>query len=200
MELILIRHGATAGNLERRYIGQGDDQPLAPEGIRQIQDALSRGRYPRADAVYSSPLKRCLETARLIYPMMVPIRLPSLAELDFGCFEGKNYEQLKEDPAYRRWIDSAGMTAPPGGESGEEFFARLEGGLRQIAADTRRLSVRRPAVVLHGGCIMTLFSRLAEQDREKGEDFYRYQLPCGGGYQAEMDPATLRFSHIRPLF
>ena len=55
---------------------------------------------------------------------MVPIRLPSLAELDFGSFEGKNYEQLKEDPAYRRWIDSAGMTAPPGGESGEDVYKR----------------------------------------------------------------------------
>lgn len=68
-------------------------------------------------------MKRCVETARLLYPMMVPVVLPSLTELDFGSFDGKNYEQLKDDPAYRRWIATGGMTAPTGGESGAEFTA-----------------------------------------------------------------------------
>lgn len=145
MELILIRHGITQGNLERRYLGQRNDQSLAREGIRQLEDYAARKRYPRADALYSSPMKRCVETARLLYPMMVPVVLPSLTELDFGSFDGKNYEQLKDDPAYRRWIATGGMTAPTGGESGAEFTARLEGALRQIAADARRLGIRRPA-------------------------------------------------------
>ena len=118
MELILIRHGITQGNLERRYLGQRNDQSLAREGIRQLEDYAARKRYPRADALYSSPMKRCVETARMLYPMMVPVVLPSLTELDFGSFDGKNYEQLKDDPAYRRWIATGGMTAPTGGESG----------------------------------------------------------------------------------
>ncbi len=199
MELILIRHGTTQGNLERRYMGQHNDQSLAPEGIRQLKEAIARKRYPRADALYSSPMKRCVETARLLYPMLVPVVLPSLTELDFGSFDGKNYEQLKEDPAYRRWIDSAGMTAPTGGESGAEFTARLEGALRQIAADADRLGIRCPAVVTHGGCIMTILSRLADHNLPGGGDFYQYQPSNGGGYRVEMEPRTLCITRIRPL-
>ena len=199
MELILIRHGITQGNLERRYLGQRNDQSLAREGIRQLEDYAARKRYPRADALYSSPMKRCVETARLLYPMMVPVVLPSLTELDFGSFDGKNYEQLKDDPAYRRWIATGGMTAPTGGESGAEFTARLEGALRQIAADAGRRGIRRPAVVTHGGCIMTSLSRLADKDLPAGGDFYQYQTPNGGGYKVEMDTRTLRLTHIHPL-
>ena len=54
----LIRHGRTAGNLERRYIGS-TDEPLCPEGRREVSGL----RAPEADRVFASPLKRCLETA-----------------------------------------------------------------------------------------------------------------------------------------
>ncbi len=91
------------------------------------------------------------------------------------------------------------MTAPTGGESGAEFTARLEGALRQIAADAGRLGIRRPAVVTHGGCIMTILSRLADKDLPAGGDFYQYQTPNGGGYKVEMDTRTLRLTHIHPL-
>lgn len=199
MELILIRHGVTQGNLEKRYIGQRHDQSLAPVGISRLKEYSARGRYPQADIVYSSPLKRCVETARLIYPGMTPVVLPALTELDFGSFDGKNYEELKDDPAYRQWIDSAGMTAPTGGESGAAFIARLEGALRQIAGDVQRLNLSHPVVVLHGGCIMTILSQLADRNLPGGGDFYQYLLENGGGYQVEMDPETLQITQIRSL-
>ena len=99
MKLIFIRHGKTAGNLERRYIGR-TDEPLCDEGIAEI---LGK-EYPDADIVVASPMKRCVQTAELIYPHKEIKLMPSLRETDFGDFEGLNYEQLCNDISYRSWI------------------------------------------------------------------------------------------------
>lgn len=192
LTLTLIRHGMTTGNQEGRYIGRSDPA-LAQQGIKQLEEYKAQGRYPQADALYTSPLRRCRETARIIYPMLVPVTLSSLTELDFGAFEGKNYEQLKDEPAYRRWIDSTGMVAPPGGESSEELGLRLENALRQIMQDAERSHSRHPAVITHGGCIMTLISRLSSAG------FYDYQTGNGGGFTLQMDAKRFSVINIQPL-
>ena len=64
MKWILIRHGQTQGNRERRYIGCRTDEPLCPEGIAQLQNR----HYPPVSRVFVSPMRRCVETANLLYP------------------------------------------------------------------------------------------------------------------------------------
>lgn len=195
LTLYLIRHGLTAGNIARRYIGMNTDEPLTERGRRELLERKGRGCYPRADALYTGTLARCEETARLLYPMLVPIPLPAFNELDFGAFEGKTYEQLKNEPAYRQWIDSAGLTPPPGGEGGREFARRLHGGLESLAADARRRGFHTAAVVTHGGCIMTLLSG----ENTLKNDLYSHQVACGGGYRLLMDIDTLQISGVSPL-
>lgn len=194
--MVFIRHGLTAGNEQRRYVGQLEDQPLTEAGREQLRTWKAQRCYPAADALYASPLLRCQETARILYPMLVPVTLPSLIELNMGAFEGKTYEQLKDDPAYRAWIDSRGMSAPPGGESGRDFTARLRSALAQIAADAQRCHVHTAAVITHGGCIMTLFQQFNFQT---GTDMYSYITPNGGGYTAVLDTDAMTLSHIAPL-
>ena len=63
MRLYLIRHSLTAGNLERRYIGR-TDEGLCKEGMELLRSRT----YPEAEAVFVSPMKRCVQTAELIYP------------------------------------------------------------------------------------------------------------------------------------
>lgn len=196
LELVFIRHGRTAGNEQRRYIGQSDDQPLSAAGRAQLQEWQAARKYPPIDALYASPLTRCQETAKILYPMLVPVTLPSLAEVDLGIFEGKTYEQLKDEPSFRRWIDSRGMTPPPGGEGGREIAQRLMGALRQIADDARRCHFKRAAVITHGGCIMTLFQQL---DAAPGVDFYAYAAPNGGGYTALLNTDTMQLTSVAPL-
>ena len=67
MELVFIRHGKTRGNLESRYIGTTDEE-LCKEGIDGIRDNLYKNIYPAADIVFTSPMKRCIQTAEIIYP------------------------------------------------------------------------------------------------------------------------------------
>lgn len=55
LELVFIRHGQTAGNEQRRYIGQSDDQPLSEAGRAQLQEWQAAKKYPPADALYVAP-------------------------------------------------------------------------------------------------------------------------------------------------
>ena len=135
IRLVLIRHGMTAANAERRYIGRRTDPPLSEQGRRELSARRDKGAYPRVDGVFAGTLLRCTETARLLYPMLVPVAMPALNEMDFGTFEGKNYDQLKDDPSYRRWVDSAGLVPPPGGEGSRGFSARLKGALHSIRSE-----------------------------------------------------------------
>lgn len=86
MTRLLIRHGVTAGNLQGRYIGCRTDESLCPEWI----GALRECRYPPVPRVFSSPMRRCLETAALLYPGVKPEIVEDFRECDFGVFEGLN--------------------------------------------------------------------------------------------------------------
>ena len=66
--LFLIRHGLTQGNLERRYIGRRSDLPLCEEGRKGLLALKEEFEYPDVKKVYAAPMKRCFETAEILYP------------------------------------------------------------------------------------------------------------------------------------
>ncbi len=138
-----------------RFVGR-TDIPLAPEGAEQARalarllPALQPGRC------IASPLMRAQETARLL---VEPIGLgvetdPDLREVDFGVWEGKTFQEVRAaDPAgVGRWENLSGAFSCPGGESLEQFSARV----RSVAD---RLTAHPSEVVLavtHGGVIRAL--------------------------------------------
>ena len=67
----LIRHGITKGNLLGQYIGI-TDSPLSQQGIEQLLQKKEAGGYPQAQAYYTSPLSRCVDTLKLLYPDVHP--------------------------------------------------------------------------------------------------------------------------------
>ena len=136
MRLILIRHGQTRGNLERRYIGCRTDEPLCEAGVA----ALRTRTYPPAARVFASPMRRCLETAALIYPGVEPELVEDFRECDFGAFEGMNYAELNGRADYQAWIDSGGELPFPGGESRAAFAARCARACEALMARNIRFS------------------------------------------------------------
>ena len=186
MELILIRHGTTQGNKERRFIGVMD-VPLAPEGeelARQVGPTL-----PAVDHVYRSPLIRCAQTADLLWPDAEKTVISQLRETDFGPFEGKNHEELKDDPLYQQWITTADFAKIPVGESAEAAVERASEGLRLLLADAKEHGYERVGVVSHGGTLMGLLWRFGRPER----DYYNWMCANCGGYRARVqeDPLTL---------
>lgn len=182
----LIRHGQTQGNLERRYIGS-TDQPLCPAG----REALAGRRMPPVDRVYASPLRRCRETAVLLYPGAEVEIVPDFRECDFGEFEMKTYEELKDSPAYRAWLDTGGVSAPPGGEGKDNFRRRTVAAFRSLAARWR--GGETAALVVHGGTIMTLLEVL-----EPSHDFYRWQADNGCGFRCVLAGGVLNVESPDP--
>lgn len=175
-EYILIRHGRTRGNLEHRYIGCGTDEELCPEGAALLRE----NHYPDADCVFASPMRRCIQSAGILYPGKTVRIIPDLRECDFGDFEGRNYEELKDHPAYRAWMDSGGMLPFPGGESRKQFSQRCVKAFQMIIAG---LSEGKYAFVVHGGTIMAIMEHFA---RPKG-DYYDFQVRNGGGFILKAD-------------
>ena len=192
MELILVRHGTTQGNLEKRFVGSLD-VPLAPQGeelARRVSPTL-----PPVEHIYRSPLLRCRQTAELLWPGVEETVIPGLRETDFGPFEGKNYEELKDDPLYRAWIGQEGgpnFASMPVGESTEAVVERVSAALEAIAADAARRGFQRAAVVSHGGALMGLLSKFGRPER----DYYQWFCPNCGGYAARLsaDPLLLRIT------
>lgn len=155
--LYLIRHGITQGNLEGKYIGQ-TDLALCPEGEAQIRSLCSKNRYPYVEKVYSSPLKRCTETAGIIYPEQKLAMVDELAEMDFGEFEGKRQQELAKLPEYIKWLKGGPEACPPGGEKFGDFSLRCISGLDIIFKDMMKKDITRAAVVTHGGVITNLLA------------------------------------------
>ena len=137
MKIVLIRHGATKGNLEKRYIGRTDED-LCGEGIKKLKEYTCAGIYPPAQAVFSSPMKRCLSTAECIYPVQTPQIVWNFRECDFGLFEGKNYKELTGNPQYQQWIDSNGTLPFPGGEALTDFKKRSVRAFLEIGKHFKR--------------------------------------------------------------
>lgn len=146
----LIRHEKTKANVEGKYLGWTDESI-----VYQKADCL----VPiRAKDVYGSDLKRCRETARLYFPDARYHPFFGLRELNFGDFEMKTYEDLKEDARYRRWIDDPGKATPPNGESFAEFEKRVLDCFRQIVAGSGEY-----VFVVHGGVIRLLLAALYQK-------------------------------------
>lgn len=181
MRIILIRHGKTIGNVQKRYIGKTDES-LCTEGISE----LTEREYPKTEIVISSPLKRCTEMAEIIYPDKKILVYENLRECDFGAFEGKNYSELNGNEAYQRWIDSGGTLPFPNGESHEAFKKRCADAFE--AAVFNNCASESIAFVIHGGTIMAILEKFAVP---KG-GFYDFQVGNGCGFIAELDGEKLK--------
>ena len=180
MKIMMIRHLMTPGNLKKCYIGRTDESlakgDVQNDRVRQVKERLSGMKKP--DIVIASPMKRCVETAALLFPGQEPLLCPRMRECDFGLFEGKNYEELKDNPVYQSWLGSGGRIPFPKGEDPEVFKERSVCGFEEMVEWMSVNRVKDGAMVVHGGTIMSVLSRFDAAKRE----FYSWQTKNGGGY------------------
>lgn len=178
LKIWLIRHGMTEGNLKKRYIGV-TDEPLCPQGRAFLKTLV----YPEPEIVFASPLRRCVETAEILFPDLEPELKEELSECDFGEFENKNYLELSDNPHYQQWVDSNGKMPFPNGESREQCRDRNLEGFRKVLEECRRSEIQEAALVVHGGTIMNIMEAYGEPERS----FYEWHVGNGKGYLVETD-------------
>ncbi|MBQ3666040.1 MAG: histidine phosphatase family protein [Lachnospiraceae bacterium] len=207
MKITLIRHAMTYGNTLKRYIGVTDEE-VCSEGMKQLKKMVQAGYYPDCEIVFASPMLRCRQTAEIIYPHHQMVYENDFRECDFGSLEGKNYEELKGDTAYQRWIDSGGTLPFPGGEDIDEFKKRCRRGFRRVIAqclwagspiahqmgyDSKLKRIRDPqntgiALVVHGGTIMSIM----ETFEENHKNYYEYHVENCEGYETVYNGRDLK--------
>lgn len=176
MRVIFIRHSLTKGNEEKRYIGK-TDEPLCEKGIEFLKDKV----YPICEKVYVSPMKRCRQTAEIIYNKQEFYEVEDFRECDFGIFENKNYLELNGNEDYQKWIDSNGELPFPQGESKKDFSIRCVNAFEKIIKDCKKDKISSVAFVVHGGTIMSILDRYSEPHK----DYYSWQIKNAEYYECE---------------
>ena len=182
--LILIRHGQSLGNAERRFT-RGPEEPLTEQGREEARAAARLvAAHHRPVALYASPFHRALETARLIggFVGLEPEIREDLREQFFGELHGRPYEAfagLAEASAGSRW-----ERRPPGGETLLEVARRAGPALDAIA---RRHAGETVVVVSHGGVMAALRGYAAGDLMAEPE-----VPPNAGGYVLRHDGLAYR--------
>lgn len=165
-ELILVRHGETVWNQERRYQGQRDS-PLSPLGKEQAEKTGKFLANQEIKAIYCSDLKRALSTAQAIgaYHRLVPIVQPRLREMAFGVWEGLTREEiLGRYPAiFKERCQNYLKTRIPGGELPGEVVKRMQQTLWELGP---KHSNETAVLVAHGGALRLMLASLLQMPLE----------------------------------
>ena len=187
MKVYLLRHGETAFNAEKRYLGRSDI-PLSPEGVQ----VLERADFS-PEKVYVSPLCRTAQTAAVLFPAARQIVVPDLREMDFGIFEGKNFQEMEDFPPYRTWVEGGCRGQIPGGESMDGFCGRVCAAFAGLMDQALEEGAKSLAIVAHGGTQMAVMERWALPRR----DYFQWRGPHGGGFV--LDGARWRREQVLQL-
>lgn len=158
MQLILIRHGETLWNKEKRVQGKSDIE-LSEAGLEQARRLAVSLKHEDIAAIYSSPLKRARQTADVIngYHGRTIEMHEELMEMSMGDFEGFSFEDLmaRESVFLRRWIADPAAVRMPKGETLEELQNRAWPRIEKIIAKEENA-----LVVSHNFTIAAILCRL----------------------------------------
>ncbi|GAC1406176.1 MAG: histidine phosphatase family protein [Burkholderiaceae bacterium] len=196
IELILIRHGETAWNAEKRVQGHLDIA-LNTQGLLQAAALGRRLREQSIGAIISSDLKRATQTALAVaLPHAMTISTDAgLRERSFGVFEGMLYADLEgsHPAAYRAWKGRVlDARYPPGenpAETLQEFSDRVLGTIDRLA---RASAHRTLALVTHGGVLECVYRAATGTSLRQPRDF---DILNAGINRVQWTPAHMQISH-----
>ncbi len=193
----LIRHGLTEGNESGRYIGS-TDLPLSQEGIGRLRKLSAGHRYPQAQAYFTSPLKRCVQTLRLLYPQAQPVVVDGFRECDFGRWEGKTAKEIAaQDPDFARWVAGEGRpVTPPDGENGGVFMQRVCASFEKVVEGMLRSGTTSAVIVAHGGTLMSILSAYGLPKAS----YYDWMTEDGCGYSMRITPGLWMRSMVGEVY
>jgi len=180
-KLILIRHGVTQWNKQKRYCGRRDIG-LSSHGKIQAMKLRNRFNGVEFDKIYCSDRKRALQTCSILFGNGFGNRKPNhglgagrdfikvkgLREIDFGVFEGLRHEEILEKypKLYKDWLADPYKGRIPEAEPMGVFKERVHAAIRKILQANRGKTI---AVVCHGGVIGIFVSSIL-----KSRSFWKF--------------------------
>ncbi|MBE6063031.1 MAG: histidine phosphatase family protein [Clostridium butyricum] len=179
IKLYLIRHGKTYCNEKHLYSGKTDVE-LSQKGIDELKKKYANIKYPDCDYYFTSGAKRANKTIEILCPHKKYDVLEKLFEYNFGDFELKSYNDLKDKKEYINWLnDKDGSICCPNGESREQFKTRIKEGFSELIDYLRDNNIQKALGVTHGGTIGIILETLYDSSKK----FYEWQPKNGDGYE-----------------
>lgn len=187
--IYLLRHGKTLSNEKKLYCGR-TDVSLSESGIKELKELKSLINYPKCDKYFTSGAKRANETFKILYENYEYRELNGFFEYDFGDFEMKNYEEIKEDKNYINWImDEIGDVSCPNGESKKNYKKRIKDEFIRFIDNLKNKKIESALLVSHGGTIGTIL----EEFYDNSKNFYEWQPSYGRGYNIQVEILNSEF-------
>jgi len=156
-DILLIRHGASAPYVPGQPFPLTDghaDPALAPDGHLQAERLAARLAATRIDAIYTSALRRTVQTAAPLAARsgLAPRAEPGLREVNLGDWEGGEYRQrvAEHDPLVRKVFEAERWEVIPGAETSAALAVRVRAAIERLAGAH---AGDRVAVFTHGGVI-----------------------------------------------
>ena len=169
MTIYLIRHGKTEANEKHLYCGS-TDLSLSEAGKAELKMRCYDIQNVR---FLISGMKRTEETLKILFGDVPYGVEPGFREVDFGVFEMRSYDQLKDVPDYQAWLAGDNeVNIPPKGESGAQMKERVWEAFSKIREDT--------CIITHGGVIAAIMENLFPNE---GKNRYQWQPKPGCGYK-----------------
>ncbi len=162
LEILLIRHGETERNRTRRIMGHRPI-PLNVRGRSQARALQRRLKKVELEVIYTSPIRRAVETARVLAKgrRVRTIKVPEMAEIDYGHWVGRTFDEVSFDPAYRTYHTTPRKARAPGGESMREVYRRAVSFIEKLR---RRHRGGRVVVISHADVIKAIMVRYLKLD------------------------------------
>lgn len=156
LNLYFVRHGETEKNKNKCYYGSLD-VALTEKGILQAEKVGEILKDINFSKIYVSEKKRALKTAEILLKSKncESITDARINERDFGEFEGKGYEELKQlyPNEWKAWCEDWKYISPPKGESCVQVYERV----KSFMDDILKLGEDNILVVTHGGIIRSVY-------------------------------------------
>lgn len=164
LRLLLVRHGTTKANQEKRFLGRLD-LPLSEQGEEEVKALATRLNNEKISHVISSPLLRARQTAAVIAAAHnLPVTIDErLVELDYGIWDGLTWEEVgRLDLAGREaWLQDGVSYAPHGGETMSAVATRVSAALEEWRA-TINPEAGPVVAVFHGAALAAALCTLLQ--------------------------------------
>ena len=181
LQIYLIRHGKTYCNEKHLYCGKSDID-LSENGKNELIN--KNIKYEKCDYYFTSGLKRADSTMKIINKESKFDRIKEFEEYDFGEFELKGYNDIKDDKRYSEWInDTTLMIKCPNGENRKEFKDRILKGMDIVILKLVKENKKTALGVIHGGGIGIVLEYMYDNKKK----FYEWQPKNGEGYRLLID-------------
>lgn len=189
-KIYIIRHCEKMRTGKGRFVSR-TDVPLSAVGLEQGEALRKWAQNQTFAHIFTSPMKRCLETAEFVRGLKEAEIVPELIELSLGEWEGVQFSEIKEKwtKEYEERETHIGTAVPPGGESFAQGGERLDGVVRSLLHETEGTLL----IVAHAGILRGWLAKIAQISPDR---VFEFELPYGSVTEVKWDGRAFSIEKI----